>query len=94
MAHGYGPKPRAADQVFVWYRGMLPDGTVFDGNWNNFAVNGVVAGFTEGLKRMPLGAWYRFYIPPKLGYKEAGSGRVVPPNTALIFDVKLLTISR
>lgn len=94
---GNGRRPRATDQVQCHYEGMLVDGTLFDsslqrGEPATFPLNGVIAGWTEGLQLMQEGAKYRFFIPYHLGYGEQGAGRQIPPYAALIFDVELISV--
>jgi FKBP-type peptidyl-prolyl cis-trans isomerase FklB len=96
LEKGEGESPKATDQVTVHYRGTLIDGTEFDsshqrGQPAQFGVSNVIAGWTEGLQLMSPGAKYRFFIPPSLGYGERGSGRLIGPNAALIFDVELIS---
>ncbi|MGZ8218571.1 FKBP-type peptidyl-prolyl cis-trans isomerase [Methylomagnum sp.] len=91
---GKGAKPSATSKVTVYYRGILPNGQQFDSNFGgtsaaNFAVSGVISGFAEGLQKMQKGSYFRFYIPPNLGYSETGSLPRIKPNSALIFDVQL-----
>ena len=57
-----------------------------------FPVSGVIAGWTEALQLMPVGAKYRLYIPHNLAYGERGAGDAIKPYSALIFDVELLDI--
>lgn len=92
-----GPKPKATDTVRVHYTGTLIDGTVFDssvqrGQPAEFPLNGVIAGWTEGLQLMPVGSKYRFIIPSELAYGENGAGSQIGPNAVLIFEVELLAI--
>ncbi len=92
-----GMKPKASDTVRVHYEGTLIDGTVFDSSYKRgesitFPLNGVIAGWTEGLQLMSIGAKYKFYIPYQLGYGERGAGAQIPPYAALIFTVELLGI--
>jgi FKBP-type peptidyl-prolyl cis-trans isomerase len=92
-----GPKPKATDTVRVHYTGTLIDGTVFDssvqrGQPAEFPLNGVIAGWTEGLQLMPVGSKYRFTIPSELAYGENGAGSQIGPNAVLIFEVELLAI--
>ncbi len=41
---------------------------------------------------MAEGAKYRFYIPYMLAYGEGGAGALIPPFSALIFDVELIKV--
>lgn len=97
LQEGTGKKPKATDQVKCHYEGMLVDGTMFDssvqrGEPATFPLNGVIAGWTEGLQLMAEGAKYRFFIPYHLGYGEHGAGASIPPFAALVFDVELIEV--
>lgn len=97
LQEGTGKKPKATDQVKCHYEGMLVDGTMFDssvqrGEPATFPLNGVIAGWTEGLQLMAEGAKYRFFIPYNLGYGEHGAGASIPPFAALVFDVELIEV--
>lgn len=92
-----GASPSATDSVTVHYVGTLEDGTEFDSSYSRgqpatFPLDGVIAGWTEGLQLMTVGSRYRFIIPPELAYGEAGAGAAIPPNATLIFEVELLGI--
>jgi FKBP-type peptidyl-prolyl cis-trans isomerase len=94
---GAGKSPKATDTVEVHYEGTLIDGTVFDSSYRRketieFPLNGVIAGWTEGVQLMQEGAKYRFFIPSKLAYGSRGAGGVIGPNQALIFDVELIKV--
>ena len=96
LKEGNGNKPKATDTVKCHYEGFLIDGTVFDssverGEPAEFALNQVIAGWTEGLQLMQEGAKYRFFIP-YIGYGEGGAGASIPPFATLIFDVELLEV--
>jgi FKBP-type peptidyl-prolyl cis-trans isomerase len=93
IAEGTGAKPSASDEVTVNYRGALISGNEFDsGKGVSFPLNRVIAGWTEGVQLMKVGAKYRFFIPPELAYGERGAGGLIPPNTTLVFDVELVNI--
>jgi FKBP-type peptidyl-prolyl cis-trans isomerase len=97
LVEGQGPSPQASDEVTVHYTGTLIDGTQFDssrerGEPASFPLNGVIAGWTEGLQLMKVGGRALLTIPPDLGYGAQGAGGVIPPNSVLIFDVELLSI--
>ncbi|MEE2000481.1 FKBP-type peptidyl-prolyl cis-trans isomerase [Alkalimonas sp. MEB108] len=94
---GAGDKPGRESTVRTHYHGTLIDGTVFDSSYQRgepaeFPVSGVIAGWTEALQMMPVGAKYRLYIPHELAYGERGAGHAIPPFSALVFDVELLAI--
>jgi FKBP-type peptidyl-prolyl cis-trans isomerase FklB len=98
MNEGSGTTPGAADKVTVHYRGTLTDGTEFDSSYSrnkpaSFGVNRVIPGWTEALQLMQEGDKWQLFIPPKLGYAERGAGSKIPPNSALIFEVELLSIN-
>src|SRR5690606_64528 len=96
LRQGAGPRPKPSDRVRVNYRGTLLDGTVFDsseqhGGPAEFGLDQVIAGWTEGVSMMPVGAKYRFWIPSELAYGKQGNP-AIEPNSTLIFDVELLDI--
>ena len=98
ITEGSGPKPTAEDKVKVHYTGTLVNGTKFDSSVDRgepieFNLNGVIAGWTEGLQLMPVGSKYRLYIPYDLGYGTRGAGQDIPPFAALVFEVELLDIT-
>jgi FKBP-type peptidyl-prolyl cis-trans isomerase FklB len=97
LKEGTGPKPVATDKVKCDYEGKLLDGTVFDssikqGKPIEFAVNGVIRGWTEALQLMPVGSQYRLFIPSDLAYGDQQMGPDIKPGSTLIFDVTLLDI--
>ncbi|MGQ4584209.1 FKBP-type peptidyl-prolyl cis-trans isomerase N-terminal domain-containing protein [Lysobacter sp. F60174L2] len=98
LRQGSGMRPRATDRVRVNYEGSLLDGTVFDSSYERgqpaeFGLDQVIAGWTEGLTMMPVGAKYRFWIPGELGYgAKGGGGGQIGPNATLVFDVELQAI--
>lgn len=97
LQEGTGAKPEATDIVTCHYEGFLVDGTVFDSSYQrgepaSFPLDQVITGWTEGLQLMQEGAKYRFFIPYRLGYGESGAGSLIPPYSALIFDVELIKV--
>ena len=97
LTEGTGAQPKATDQVKCHYEGRLIDETVFDSSYQRgepavFPLNGVIAGWTEGVQLMKEGAKYRFFIPYNLAYGEQGAGQSIPPFATLIFDVELVKV--
>lgn len=90
-------KPAVNSTVRVHYHGTLVSGDVFDssvqrGEPIEFAVNGVIPGWTEALQLMVPGDKWKLYIPHNLAYGAQGAGNAIGPYQALIFDVELLDI--
>ena len=97
IKEGNGAIPKDTSLVTVNYEGRLIDGTVFDSSYKRgesatFPLNGVIAGWTEGVQLMSEGAKYRFFIPYQLAYGERGAGQAIPPFAALVFDVELIKV--
>jgi len=97
LRNSNGPRPNHTSRVRVHYHGTLLDGTVFDSSIQReepaeFGLGQVIAGWTEGLTLMPLGAKYRFWIPSELAYGANGSPPLIGPNSVLVFEVELLEI--
>jgi FKBP-type peptidyl-prolyl cis-trans isomerase len=43
---------------------------------------------------MSPGAKYRLFVPSELAYGSRGAPGSIPPNSALVFDVELISIDR
>ena len=97
LKEGTGPKPTINDTVVCNYKGTLIDGTEFDssekaGKPAEFAVSGVIKGWTEALQLMPQGSKWKIFVPANLAYGEMGAGPKIGPNETLIFEIELLEI--
>uniref|UniRef100_A0A831UBI3 Peptidyl-prolyl cis-trans isomerase n=1 Tax=Geobacter metallireducens TaxID=28232 RepID=A0A831UBI3_GEOME len=97
IKQGDGRKPTDADTVECHYRGTLVNGKEFDSSYRTgkpaaFRVNGVIPGWSEALKLMPVGSTWQLFVPSRLAYGERGAGGTIGPNAALIFEVELLAI--
>ena len=84
--------PRPNSQVVVHYTGWTTDGKMFDssvakGEPAPMSLDGVIAGWTEGVQMMVVGEKRRFWIPAKLAY-EGKDG----PQGMLVFDIELIRI--
>lgn len=99
IKEGEGESPKATDKVKVHYTGCLIDGKVFDSSVQRgepavFGVNQVIPGWVEALQMMKPGAQWRLFIPSNLAYGANGAGPLIGPDTALIFDVELISIEK
>ena len=94
---GTGPMAKTTDEITANYRGTLIDGTEFDNSTNYpntipMRVGGnIIKGLKEALQMMNVGSKWQLFIPPDLAYGQFGKGTNIGPNTALIFDLELLT---
>jgi len=98
LTKGTGITPAATDTVTVHYRGTLLNGQEFDSSYKrneplSLPLNGVIAGWTEGVQLMQTGAKYKFFIPYNLAYGERGAGQDIPPYSTLIFEIELLKVN-
>jgi FKBP-type peptidyl-prolyl cis-trans isomerase FklB len=94
---GTGPKPTTNDTVTAHYRGTLIDGTEFDSSYKRgepteFAVTGVIKGWTEALLLMPVGSKWQLFIPSELAYGDRAMGPKITPGSTLLFDIELVGI--
>jgi peptidylprolyl isomerase len=85
--------PRATDTVVVHYTGWSTDGLMFDssvqrGEPSEFQLDGVIAGWTEGVQMMVEGEKRRLWIPAHLAYE----GQPSKPQGMLVFDIELIDI--
>ncbi len=97
---GTGAQPKTGQTCVMHYTGWLWEngakGAKFDSSVDRgqpfeFQLGGtVIKGWNEGIATMKVGGKRTLLIPPELGYGARGNGRVIPPNSTLIFDVELL----
>uniref|UniRef100_UPI0037E95440 peptidyl-prolyl cis-trans isomerase FKBP10 n=1 Tax=Semicossyphus pulcher TaxID=241346 RepID=UPI0037E95440 len=87
------------DFVRYHFNGTLLDGTVFDSSYirkqthDSLVGEGwLIKGMDEGLLGMCVGEIRNIVIPPFKAYGEKGSGKVVPSQATLVFDVLLVDI--
>ena len=99
VKNGSGIKPTATDKVTVHYHGTLIDGTIFESSVERnqpieLTVNQVIHGWIEALQLMSVGSIWILYVPSELAYGEnPRPGGPIEPNSALIFEVELLSIN-
>jgi FKBP-type peptidyl-prolyl cis-trans isomerase len=96
---GTGATLEPKDTVTCHYTGALAKtGEVFQtshdfGKPISFPLNGVIAGWTEGVPGMKVGGTRRLLIPAALAYGSRppyGSG--IPADADLVFDIELVAI--
>ncbi|ORY55178.1 hypothetical protein LY90DRAFT_669701 [Neocallimastix californiae] len=96
---GTGAKAKAGKRVGVRYIGRLAkNGKVFDQNTKgavfkfNLGKGEVIKGWDLGVNGMNVGGVRRLTIPSNLAYGSRGAPPDIPPNSTLIFEVKMMTV--
>lgn len=94
-----GESPHHGSTIMVIYEGRLPDGGIFDssdqhgsGAYMEMPLDGLVQGWLEALPMMHVGDEWMLYLPPNLGYGKRSMG-IIPPNSPLIFKIRLLGVN-
>ena len=96
---GNGAQPtNDSDVVLVHYEGKNCHGEVFDSSYQrsesiSFPLNGVIKGWTEGMKYVRAGGQITLWIPAELAYGDQQRGELIPPGSALEFKVELLDVN-
>ena len=98
LTEGTGASPKSTDSVTVHYKGTFINGNEFDSSYKRnspatFKLNKVIKGWTEGVQLMKEGGKIALYIPYNLAYGENGAGSSIPPYSAMIFEVELLSVN-
>ncbi len=93
LTQGTGKNPSINDVVVVEYQIYSQNEELLLSSQGDtkFSLNSLVPGFIEGIELMNVGSKYRFFVHPKLAYGMEGTNDI-PPNSLLIFDVKLKQI--
>lgn len=96
---GTGAHPKATDVVQVHYRGTLTNGTEFDSSYKRsapatFPLNRVVPCWTQALQTMTVGETAKITCPAETAYGANSPSPLIPPNSVLVFEVKLLAIGQ
>lgn len=98
LIKGKGKKLAETDTIDAQYTGwvMGEDGkpSKFDSSWDrgkpaNFPLQGVVAGWRQGLAGQTVGSQVLLVIPPALGYGNQAQAKI-PANSTLYFVVDIL----
>ena len=92
-----GVQPDSNDLIRLEYEGSLTNGDVFDSSFERgmpvvMSPQNLVPGWIEALQMMRPGDEWMLYVPPELGYGEVGRPGI-PPNSVLVFRVKMLAVA-
>lgn len=96
---GTGPRPQVTDSLTAHVKGYLPDGRLFeDTHPKNAPLRStpanLIPGLREALQIMPEGSSWRIYIPSSQAYAEKGVPGIIPPYSAIVFDVELIKVGK
>jgi FKBP-type peptidyl-prolyl cis-trans isomerase len=102
LQKGTGDEAQQGSCIQVKYYGTLAQsGTLFDQNYDKaellqtpIGTGQLIAGWDEGMIGMKVGGVRRLVIPAAQGYGAVGSGSTIPPNSDLVFTVKLVSIKK
>lgn len=96
---GTGAVAQVGQTVTVHYTGWLTNGKKFDSSIGKapfevmpLGTAPVIKGWNEGIVGMKVGGKRQLHIPPDLAYGADGYPGVIPANSTLIFDVRLLSV--
>ena len=94
LKEGSGVRPTANDSIVFNAVGVFPDGTVFENTPEKKQpikniTSGLIPGLNSAIQLMPEGSVWRIFVPSALAYGPAGLLNLIPPNTALVFDITL-----
>ena len=99
MIVGNGPVAKRGRPVSVYYVGRLKQNNKqFDqttggpGFKFRLGAKEVIKGWDVGVEGMKVGGKRRITCPPHMAYGARGSPPVIPPNSALVFDVTLKNV--
>jgi len=92
--------PKNGQMIGLHYVGYIAaSGAKFDSSYDRdqqftlqLGVSHVIRGFEEAVRGMSLDERAVFHIPSDLAYGSRGSGSAIPPDTDLVFDLKILSI--
>ena len=100
IKEGNGPIPADSSRVMVSYEGRTIEGKVFDSsdknNDNNpvqITIKDMIPGWIDALTHMPVGSEWEIYVPQEKAYGAREAGEDIKPFSALIFKLKLVSIS-
>lgn len=53
---------------------------------------GLIRGWEDGIMGQPAGSELQLIIPSALGYGPQGAGQMIPPYSALVFDINIVSV--
>jgi cyclophilin family peptidyl-prolyl cis-trans isomerase len=102
LKEGQGTKPRIGETVSILYKGMLPNGKVFDSSESHgnaplkfkIGAGEIIVGLDAAARSMRKGEKRVVALPPDKAFGEAGSRDMIPANSFLVFELELRDITQ
>ncbi len=98
---GKGPKTEAGKKVSVHYTGRFLTGEKFDSSLDRnqpfefvLGVGQVIPAWDEAVSLLKVGDKVTIVAPSHVAYGETGAGQTIPPYSALVFDIEVLSIAK
>lgn len=95
---GTGEEVQPGATVTAHYTGALcRNGIIFQSSHDfgdpvTFPLDGVIAGWQQGVPGMKVGGWRRIVIPAELAYGASSPAPNIPAGSDLVFDIELTNI--
>jgi FKBP-type peptidyl-prolyl cis-trans isomerase len=100
IVEGTGPVVPEDATITAHYTGArCKDGVIFQSSHDfgaqgiTFPLSGVIEGWTKGVPGMKVGGTRRLIIPAAMAYGSQSPSANIPPNSDLVFDIELVSIS-
>ncbi len=95
LEEGNGDHPFNGCHVIIHQRCTLLNGKVIEDTYkenepDEVPMSELIEGYREGLLLMKKDGRSKFFIPSELAWGKKGTGNKIPPNTLLIFDIRLV----
>ncbi len=94
---GDGAKPKEGEYLVVEFEGKRLDGTTFDKSEEEpfvfqLGYRQVIKGWDQALPLFSMGSKVKLFLAPEWAYHKVGAGKLVPPDTPVMFDLKILEV--
>jgi len=99
IKHGVGELPLKNGKIIIHYEGRLVNGKIFDSSYERgipleIKMQNLIEGWSEALLMMKEGSEWELYIPSALAYGSHTGHGSFPPNSTMIFTIKLIKVLR
>jgi FKBP-type peptidyl-prolyl cis-trans isomerase FklB len=93
ITSGSGKTPNLNSKVTVIYTGKLINGDIFVNHQKpvSFIVKNAIQGWKSALLKMKEGDEWIIFLPPELAFGAKGNNKV-PPNSVVIYQIKLIQV--